>query len=89
MSLSNSHALVIETTPRPEVMERVLRVIRHRGFDISAMNMEQMNDCQNLKIAVTVSGERAVELLNKQLAKLIDVVDIQSRVMEQNIQIRA
>ncbi len=89
MSLSNSHALVIETTSRPEVMERVLRVIRHRGFDISAMNMEQMNDCQNLKIAVTVSGERTVELLNKQLAKLIDVVDIQSRVMEQNIQIRA
>ena len=34
------HRLNIQTCARPEVLERVLRVVRHRGFRLCALNME-------------------------------------------------
>ena len=33
MNQHNQHTLHIHAQPRPEVMERVLRVVRHRGFN--------------------------------------------------------
>jgi len=73
MSVKQDHEVVIEATNTLEILERVLRVIRHRGFRISRMNSEQMNDCNSIKITVTVSGERGIDLLYKQLEKLFDV----------------
>ena len=73
MSAKQVHEVVIEATNTLEILERVLRVIRHRGFRISRMNSEQMNDCNSIKITVTVSGERGIDLLYKQLEKLFDV----------------
>ena len=73
MSVKQVNEVVIEATNTLEILERVLRVIRHRGFRISRMNSEQMNDCNNIKITVTVSGERGIDLLYKQLEKLFDV----------------
>ncbi|MCL6413915.1 acetolactate synthase 2 small subunit, partial [Pantoea agglomerans] len=35
------HQLSIQARFRPEVLERVLRVTRHRGFKVCAMNMVQ------------------------------------------------
>jgi len=67
------HEMVIEANNTAEVLERILRVIRHRGFRISSLNSVQMNDCNNLKITVTVSSERSIDLLYKQLDKLFDV----------------
>lgn len=65
--------LTVEAQSKPEVLERILRVIRHRGFQLQALNMQKMNDCNAIKIAVTVSGERPIDLLYKQLDKLFDV----------------
>ena len=73
MSFKQVHEVVIEATNTLEILERVLRVIRHRGFRISHMNSVQMNDCNGIKITVTVSGERSIDLLYKQLDKLFDV----------------
>ncbi|WP_369814944.1 acetolactate synthase 2 small subunit [Moritella sp. JT01] len=73
MSTKQVHEVVIEATNTLEILERVLRVIRHRGFRISSMNSVQMNDCNSIKITVTVSGERGIDLLYKQLNKLFDV----------------
>ncbi|MGL5284539.1 acetolactate synthase, small subunit [Aeromonas sp. RU39B] len=67
----NQHTLQIHAQPRPEVMERVLRVVRHRGFNLCALNMEQ--DCQQLRITVTVASSRPIQQLWSQLAKLVDV----------------
>ncbi|AHX63002.1 acetolactate synthase 2 small subunit [Aeromonas media] len=65
------HTLHIHAQPRPEVMERVLRVVRHRGFALCTLNMEQ--DCQQLRITVTVESERPIQQLWNQLVKLVDV----------------
>lgn len=87
------HRLDIQTHFRPEVMERVLRVVRHRGFKLCALNMETQADCQQMRITVTVESARPIQLLSSQLDKLIDVTRVEARevdLAEQNpYQIRA
>ncbi|MCR3971486.1 acetolactate synthase 2 small subunit [Aeromonas veronii] len=79
------HTLHIHAQPRPEVMERVLRVVRHRGFNLCALNMEQ--DCQQLRITVTVESVRPIQQLWSQLVKLVDVSRVDA--LEQQPRIRA
>jgi acetolactate synthase II small subunit len=69
----------------PETLERVLRVVRHRGFQICAMNMETAADARNINIELTVASQRPVELLFSQLSKLVDVacVEIQQPTSQQ------
>ena len=59
---------------RPEVLERVLRVIRLRGFTVTNMDMSLVDTQVQLKI--TVKSDRTLELLVNQLAKLPDVLEI-------------
>lgn len=75
------HQLAVQARFNPETLERVLRVVRHRGFQICAMNMETATDAQNINIELTVASLRPVELLFSQLSKLVDVarVEIQQR----------
>ena len=72
------HQLTIQAYSRPEVLERVLRVVRHRGFLLHAINMETSSADSELQIAVTVASERPLHLLQSQLAKLIDVIHVES-----------
>ena len=72
------HQLSIRAQFRPEVLERVLRVVRHRGFRLCALNMAPQLDCQDLQITVTVESERPIQLLHNQLAKLIDVIQVEA-----------
>ena len=77
------HRLNIQTCARPEVLERVLRVVRHRGFRLCALNMESGVDCQDLHITVTVESERPIQLLSSQLDKLHDVTRVEAQLLEQ------
>ena len=72
------HTLHIHAQPRPEVMEQVLRVVRHRGFALCQLNMETVPDNSSLRIAVTVESERPIQLLQSQLNKLIDVFHVEA-----------
>ncbi|QIZ78054.1 acetolactate synthase 2 small subunit [Ferrimonas lipolytica] len=65
------HTLYIEMNPSAEVMERVLRVTRHRGFTVANMQMELGNAISSME--VTVNSERPIDQLTRQLDKLIDV----------------
>ncbi|WP_017443930.1 acetolactate synthase 2 small subunit [Gayadomonas joobiniege] len=71
-----THTLYLTTQSRPEVMERVLRVVRHRGFALEAVNMQNNTDNQQLVIQLTVSGERPITNLKNQLEKLYDVSEL-------------
>ncbi|MCS2146934.1 acetolactate synthase 2 small subunit [Enterobacteriaceae bacterium C23F] len=84
------HQVAVQARFNPETLERVLRVVRHRGFQICAMNMETATDAQNINIELTVASLRPVELLFSQLSKLVDVarVEIQQRTTSSQ-QIRA
>ncbi|GGQ00770.1 acetolactate synthase 2 small subunit [Shewanella ulleungensis] len=66
------HNLEITVQQRPEVLERVLRVTRHRGFKVTKMNV-YINEDASMAVDLWVEAERAIELLSTQLDKLIDV----------------
>lgn len=79
------HQLAVQARFRPETLERVLRVVRHRGFQICSMNMETGASAENINIELTVASLRPVELLFSQLSKLVDVacVEIQQPTSQQ------
>ena len=66
-------------------LERVLRVVRHRGFQVCAMNMAAAGSADEINIELTVASPRPVELLFSQLSKLVDVacVEIQQPTSQQ------
>ncbi|SUC04960.1 acetolactate synthase isozyme II small subunit [Proteus mirabilis] len=72
----NQHNITIEVRFCPEILERILRVIRHRGFHICSMNMN-ITESNYINLALTVSSQRPVDLLCSQLTKLADVAGIQ------------
>ncbi|MDU6409735.1 MAG: acetolactate synthase 2 small subunit [Yersiniaceae bacterium] len=79
------HQVSIQARFRPEMLERVLRVVRHRGFQVCAMNMGQAGNSDNVNIELTVASQRPVDLLSSQLCKLMDVacVEIQQHTSQQ------
>lgn len=79
------HQVNVSARFNPETLERVLRVVRHRGFHVCSMNMAAASDAQNINIELTVASQRPVELLFSQLSKLVDVacVEIQQPTSQQ------
>ncbi|MFM2480541.1 acetolactate synthase 2 small subunit [Celerinatantimonas sp. YJH-8] len=72
----NQYTLEIQTRPQVDVLERVLRITRHRGFRVMSMQMDEADNHQHLNIKLTVCSERAISLLFNQLTKLIDVARV-------------
>ena len=70
----NQYTFDLITQHRPEVVERVLRVIRLRGFTVTNMDMALVDTLVHLKI--TVKSDRTFDLLVNQLGKLPDVMEI-------------
>ena len=70
----NQYTFDLITQHRPEVLERVLRVIRLRGFTVTNMDMTLVETQVQLKI--TVKSDRTFDLLVNQLAKLLDVLNV-------------
>ena len=68
------HQIELTAQHRPEVLERILRIIRHRGFTVTQMDMQLINDKVWLKF--TVKSDRTLDLLVSQLEKIYDVVEI-------------
>ncbi|MEC5343700.1 acetolactate synthase 2 small subunit [Brenneria populi] len=72
------HQVSIQARFRPEVMERVLRIVRHRGFQVCAMNMTQTaNANDRINIELTVASHRPIDLLSAQLSKLLDIAYVE------------
>ena len=68
------HQIDLTAQHRPEVLERILRVVRHRGFTVTQMDMQLIDDKVRLKF--TVKSDRTLELLLSQLEKLTDVIEM-------------
>ncbi|RLR17854.1 acetolactate synthase 2 small subunit [Sodalis-like symbiont of Bactericera trigonica] len=72
------HSLSIQERFRPEVVERILRVgVRHRGFELCALNMTPRAEAENINIHLTVASKRSMDLLPAQLSKLMDVACVE------------
>ena len=59
------------------MLERILRVVRHRGFRLVQLEMNSSET--QIELAFKVAGERPIENLVSQLDKLFDVqqIDVQ------------
>lgn len=68
------HQIDLTAQHRPEVLERILRVVRHRGFTVTQMDMQLIEGKVRLKF--TVKSDRTLDLLVNQLEKLPDVIEI-------------
>lgn len=68
------YQLTVSANQRPEVLERILRVVRHRGFEIK--KLEAHTNEHSVSLDLTVKSERAVSLLTHQLEKLFDVTEV-------------
>ena len=66
----NEYKLELVARHRPEVLERILRVARHRGFTVTTMEM--ILETQ-VRLKITVKSDRTLDLLVNQLVKLPDV----------------
>ncbi len=75
------HDITLVAHHRPEVLERILRVIRHRGFTVIAMKTHLENE--KIWLDATVQSSRDLSLLTSQLMKLYDVIDVTSEDDEQ------
>jgi len=68
------HQIELTAQHRPEVLERILRVVRHRGFTVTQMDMQLIEG--NVRLKFTVKSDRTLDLLVTQLEKIYDVVEI-------------
>ena len=80
------HTLYLEAQREPAVLERLLRVTRHRQFEVDALTMAPASNGENLNLVFTVTSERPIHLLQSQLEKLNDVVSVE---LEQKQAVRA
>ncbi|AEC17420.1 acetolactate synthase 2 small subunit [Gallibacterium anatis] len=69
-----NYQISISAQWRPETLERILRVVRHRGF--VAVDLQSHLENQQVKMELTVQSERALSLLTNQLTKLYGVTDV-------------
>ncbi len=72
----HSHHLSIECKDQPAAIERLLRTIRHRGFSVRELHLQALDGAESVTIRLTVNGERPLQLLTTQLAKLVEVTTI-------------
>lgn len=75
------HSLFIKARFCPEVVERILRVTRYRGFELCSLNMTSCQEVHNKQITLllTVFSSKKIHLLYSQLNKLMDVNYIEIR----------
>ena len=71
MHTFKTHTFNLIADNQPAVVERLLRVIRHRGFTLHSFELNATS--KGLEIGFKVKSSRAVNLLFNQLEKLYDV----------------
>ncbi|GLP95255.1 acetolactate synthase 2 small subunit [Paraferrimonas sedimenticola] len=76
-----NHQLTVQFRSRPEVLERILRVTRHRGFAVTEMDMRYPSANAGV-MKLTVCSQRSIQLLQHQLLKLVDVNECQVAQLE-------
>lgn len=70
------HHLMIHADNRPAAVERLLRVVRHRGFALQNMALDLLDE-HRLCIQLTLTSDKPVRLLQNQLSKLVEVATVE------------
>ncbi len=69
-----SHILQCTLQATPEAPERILQVIRIRGFEVNSMQLRR--EGERLLVELRLGGERSIENLVRQLDKLIGMESV-------------
>jgi len=83
------YLIIIKADYCPELLERLLRVCRHRGFMVQNINGETSADKKSLHVTLTVDSERPIHLLSKQLEKIFGVIQVATIGQEPAVQATA
>lgn len=83
------YLLIIQAENSPELLERLLRVCRHRGFTMQNINAETTEDEKSLHVTLTVCSERPASLLSKQIEKIFGITQVAIMAQEQAIKASA
>ncbi|MDA0150452.1 MULTISPECIES: acetolactate synthase 2 small subunit [Vibrio] len=67
------YLLDIKADDKPVLLERVLRVIRHRGFIIKQVAATQNHESKVASVEIIVDSDRPISFLTNQIEKLWDV----------------
>lgn len=83
------YLMIIKGDNSPELLERLLRVCRHRGFSVQNINGETTEDEKLLHVTLTVCSDRPINLLSKQIEKLVGIIQVATIGQEQAIKASA
>lgn len=83
------YLIIIKANNSPELLERLLRVCRHRGFTVQNINGETTENEKSLHVTLTVSSDRCISLLSKQLEKLFGIIQVAAIGQEQVVKASA
>ncbi len=67
------YLLDIKADDKPVLLERVLRVIRHRGFVIKQVAATQNHESKVASVEIIVDSDRPISFLTNQIEKLWDI----------------
>ncbi|MGY5748617.1 acetolactate synthase 2 small subunit [Vibrio antiquarius] len=67
------YLLDIKADDKPVLLERVLRVIRHRGFVIKQVAATQNHESKVASVEIIADSDRPISFLINQIEKLWDV----------------
>ena len=74
--LMERYLLDIKADDKPVLLERVLRVIRHRGFIIKQVAATQNHESKVASVEIIVDSDRPISFLVNQIEKLWDIKNV-------------
>lgn len=72
------YLVTIEANDKPVLVERILRVVRHRGFTIKQILATQNQESRVARIEIVVDSDRPITLITNQIEKLWDVTHVET-----------
>lgn len=78
------YLLDIKADDKPVLLERVLRVVRHRGFVIKQVAATQNHESKVASVEIIVDSDRSISTLVHQIEKLWDIRSVDVTVINNN-----
>ena len=78
------YLLDIKADDKPVLLERVLRVIRHRGFIIKQVAATQNHESKIASVEIIVDSDRPITTVINQIEKLWDIRTVEVTELKNN-----
>lgn len=77
MNTVEGNSLIVQCKNESAVLERLLRVVRFRGFSVLHFNARLDSNHKIINVELSVAGERSLQLLKNQLSKNYDITNVE------------